>query len=211
MDPRVTAAFELQLDLWRSALAAGAERVGWKIGFNTAAAQQQAGIVEPVVGHMTSATTIKYGAHLSLSGFTRPMVEPEVAIEVGDDNEAVALAAAIEIVDVNAPFSDVEAIVAGNIFHKAALLGDFRPNYPPPRKVAVLVNGHPSQETDVVQFDAMEPIDLVASTLAQAGERLEPGDKIIAGSLTPPVEVSPDDIVGVQLDNLGTVQLIFKP
>ena len=204
------ASFELQLDLWRSALAGGAERVGWKIGFNTDAAQRQAGIVEPVVGYLTSATTIKYGAHMSLAGFTRAMVEPEVAIEVGDDGEAVALAAAIEVVDVNAPFSDVEAIVAGNIFHRAALLGDFRPNYPPPRTAAVLVNGHYSEEANVVDFDSTDTIGLVASTLAEAGERLEPGDKIIAGSLTPPVEVSAGDIVGVQLDNLGTVQLIFK-
>lgn len=204
------AAFELQLDLWRSALAGGAERVGWKIGFNTDAAQQQAAIVEPVVGYLTSATTIKYGAHVSLAGFSRPMVEPEVAIEVGDDGDAVALAAAIEVVDVNAPFSDVEGIVAGNIFHRAALLGDFRPNYPPPRTAVVLVNGHPSQEAAVEDFDSTDTISLVASALAEAGERLEPGDKIIAGSLTPPVEVSPGDIVGVQLDNLGMVQLIFK-
>lgn len=204
-------AFGLQLDLWRSALAAGAERVGWKVGFNTSAAQQEAGIIEPVVGYLTSATTVKYGAHLSLEGVTRAMVEPEVAIEVGDDDDAVALAAALEVVDVNAPFSDLEGVVAGNIFHRAALLGDFRPNYPPPRKAAVLVNGHPQQQAEVSGFDATETIDLVARTLAEAGERLEPGDKIIAGSLTPPVEVSPGDIVGVQLDNLGMVQLIFKP
>ena len=204
------AAFELQLDLWRSALAAGAERVGWKIGFNTDAAQQQAGIIEPVVGNLTSATTIKYGAHMSLAGYTRAMVEPEVAIEVGDDGEAVALAAAVEVVDVNAPFSDLEAIVAGNIFHRAALLGDFRPNYPAPRTAAVLVNGQYTEQADVMGFDSTDTISLVASTLAEAGERLEPGDKIIAGSLTPPVAVSPGDIVGVQLDNLGTVQLIFK-
>jgi hypothetical protein len=125
--------------------------------------------------------------------------------------EAVALAAAIEVVDVNAPFSDVEGIVAANIFHRAALLGDFRPNYPPPRTAVLLVNGHPRQEAAVEDFDSTRIISLVDSTLTEAGERLEPGDKIIAGSLTPPVEVSPDDLVGLQLDNLGMVQLVFKP
>lgn len=204
------AATQVQLDLWRSALAAGAERVGWKIGFNTPAAQQEAGIDTPAIGYLTSATTVRYGAHLSLEGVTRAMVEPEVAIEVGDFGDAAALAAAIEVVDVDAPFSDVERVVAANIFHRAVLLGDFRPNYPPPRTVAVLVNGQDRHRVEVDQFDAEEVISFVSRELAEVGETLQPGDKIIAGSLTPPVEISPGDLVGVQMDNLGMVQLVFK-
>lgn len=204
------AATQVQLDLWQSALAGGAERVGWKIGFNTPAAQQEAGIDTPVIGFLTSATTVGYGAHLSLEGVTRAMVEPEVAIEVGDFGDAVALAAAMEVVDVDAPFSEIERIVAGNIFHRAALLGDFRPGYLPPRHAAVLVDGQDRERADVVEFDPEEVISFVSRELAEVGQTLLPGDKIIAGSLTPPVEISPGDRVGVQLDNLGMIQLVFK-
>ncbi len=211
MDPRVTIAMQVQLDLWHSALAAGAERIGWKIGFTTPASQQEAGIESPVIGFLTSATSVRYGSHLSLEGVTRAMVEPEVAIEVGELGDAVALAAAIEVVDVNAPFSDIEAVVAANIFHRAVLLGDFRPGYLPPRHVTVLVDGQDRERADVNDFDAEEVIAFVSRELAEVGETVKPGDKIIAGSLTPPVEISPGDRVGVSLDNLGMVQLFFTP
>jgi 2-keto-4-pentenoate hydratase len=211
MDPRVMAAMQVQLDLWQSALAGGARRVGWKIGFNTPAGQQEAGIDSPVIGFLTSATTVGYGAHVSLEGTTRAMVEPEVAIEVGELGEAVALAAAIEVVDVDAPFSEVERVVAGNIFHRAVLLGDFRPGYPPPRFAAVLVDGQDRAREDVAEFDPDEVISFVSRELAEVGQAVEPGDKIIAGSLTPPVEIAPGDRVGVQMDNLGMIQLFFKP
>ncbi|MGH3994740.1 MAG: hypothetical protein ACRDSN_20035, partial [Pseudonocardiaceae bacterium] len=211
MDPRLLMPMQVQLDLWRSALAAGAQRIGWKIGFDKPAAQEEAGIDTPAIGFLTSATNIRYGAHVSLGGMTRAMIEPEVAIEVGDFGDAIALAAAIEVVDVDAPFSDIEGIVAGNIFHRGVLLGDFRPGYPPPRYAAVLVDGQDRERVDVGEFDPEEVIAFVARELNEVGETLKPGDKIIAGSLTPPVEVSAGDRVGVQMDNLGMVQLFFKP
>ncbi len=210
MDPQVIGATELQLERWRAELAGGAERVGWKIGFNGQAAQQQAGLSSPVVGYLTSATRLPYGAHLPLEGGTRVMVEPEVAIEVGEKLEAVALAAAIEVVDVDAPFTDLERIVEENVFHRGFLLGDFRPGYPPPRSAAVLVDGQDREREAVESFDSAAIIALVVETLALAGEALLPGDKILAGALTPPVEVSPGDRVGIQLDNLGMVQLLCK-
>lgn len=205
------AGMQVQLDLWRSALSAGARRVGWKIGFNTPAAQEEADIDTPVIGFLTSATSVGYGSHLSLEGTTKPMIEPEIAIEVGEMGDAVALAAAIEVVDVEAPFSEIERVVAGNIFHRAVLLGDFRPGYPPPRKVSVLVKGQERESVEVdPDFDPAEVIAFVSRELAEVGETVQPGDKIIAGSLTPPVEIAPGDLVGVQLDNLGMIQLVFK-
>lgn len=211
MDPRVMIAAQVQMDLWRSALAGGAKRIGWKLGFNTPAAQEEAGIDTPVIGFLTSATSVSYGSHLSLQGTTKAMIEPEVAIEVGELGEAVALAAAIEVVDVNAPFSELEAVVAANIFHRAVLLGDFRPGYPPPRTASVLVDGQPRETAEVGELDPDEVISFVSRELAEVGETVQPGDKIIAGSLTPPVAVSPGDRVGVQMDNLGMIQLFFKP
>jgi 2-keto-4-pentenoate hydratase len=210
MDPLVMAATELQFQQWREALAGGAQRIGWKIGFNTPAAQEEAGISSPAIGYLTSATTVAYGSHLSLEGTTRPMVEAEVAIEVGESGTAVALAAAIEVVDVDAPFQEVERVVAANIFHRAVLLGDFRPGFPPPRTAAILVNGQDRERVEVGHFDPEEAIRLVTEGLAGIGEALLPGDKIIAGSLTPPVALSPGDLVGIQMDNLGMIQLAFK-
>ena len=205
------AGMQVQLDLWRSALSTGARRIGWKIGFNTPAAQEEADIDTPVIGFLTSATSVGYGSHLSLDGVTKAMVEPEIAIEVGEMGTAVALAAAIEVVDVDAPFAEVERVVAGNIFHRAVLLGDFRPDYPPPRKTAVLVRGEERASADVdPDFDPDEVIAFVARELAEIGETVLPGDKIISGSLTPPVEIAPGDLVGVQMDNLGMIQLVFR-
>src|SRR5262245_55682769 len=114
-----------QLARWRAALAHGASRVGWKTGINAPAVQRALGIDDVVLGHLPSATTLLPGATHSLAGGTRVGMEAEVALHVGTDlpggatpdaaRAAVAgLGAAIELVDIDRPFDDLEAIVAGD-------------------------------------------------------------------------------------------------
>ena len=208
MDPRVLAGTQRQLESWRAELEGGAQRVGWKIAFNAEGVQQRVGIDSPVVGYMTSSTVLKYGSRYSVAGARNLLVEPEISIEIGPTLEPAALGAAIEIVDVDQPVDDLESVVASNLFHRGVLFGGSRPGARPPAEAAVLVNGEERERAEI-QFDEWEIVGVVSQTLGAAGETLQPGDQIIAGSLTTPVEVQPGDSVGVQVGPLGFLQALF--
>ena len=208
MDPRVVAGTQRQLESWRAELAGGAQRVGWKIAFNGEGVQQRVGINAPVVGYMTSNTVLKYGARISMAGARNMLLEPEISIEIGPTLEPAALGAAAEIVDVDTPVDDLEAVVASNLFHRGVLFGGSRPGARPPAEAVALVNGEERERAEI-QFDEWEIVGVVSQTLAAAGETLQPGDQIIAGSLTTPIEVAPGDSVGVQIGPLGFLQALF--
>jgi 2-keto-4-pentenoate hydratase len=199
-----------QLDRRKQALDAGAEHVGWKIGLNIPEVQEQLGIDEPVLGHLTSATVVEPGGEYHAAGATKLMAEPEVAIELGDDQKIAGLAAAIELVDTGRPprGEGVEGIVADNIFHSAVVLGPSRPT-PPGDGVhaTVFVNGEERASAEMA--DDLAEVVLVASRrLEEAGEKLRSGDRIIAGSITPQVgPLSPGDHLTVEVAGLGDLQV----
>jgi 2-keto-4-pentenoate hydratase len=137
------------------------------------------------------------------------MVEPEVGIEVADDGaSAAALMPALEIV---APDSldDLEQVLAGNVFHRGVVLGPRSP-VASPGTARVLHDGEQLHQLDA--SGALAGIlDLVARRLADAGERLRPGDVVIAGTLTPPLAVAPGSSVRLELDPIGAVDVSFAP
>jgi 2-keto-4-pentenoate hydratase len=215
-DERVAAAIRVQLEDWRKKLATGAERVGWKIGLNIPEVQERLGLREPVIGHLTSATRVE--SEYRGAGADDLRAEPEVALEVGRDvpgdadeetaREAIAgYGAAIELVDTGRPPADLEGIVAGNVFHRGFVLGASRPALPTEGVEAVVtVDGEERGRADAPD-DFAEVVTLAARLLEAVGERLCAGDRIIAGSLTPPLPVGPGDDVAVDLGRLGRVEV----
>jgi 2-keto-4-pentenoate hydratase len=218
VDPKVAGAISAQLEAWHAALDAGAERVGWKIGLNVPEVQERLGLREPVIGHLTSVTQLEPGGAYSAGAAVSLRAEPEVALELGrdvgpeaDSNEArealAGLGPAVELVDVGRPPDGLEAIVAENVFHRAFALGPSRPALPAgPAHAEVTVNGEERASAEAPD-DFSEVVRLVARLLAAVGERLQAGDRIIAGSLTPPVPVEPGDEVAVDLGHLGRLEL----
>jgi 2-keto-4-pentenoate hydratase len=206
-----------QLNDWRGALDTGATRIGWKIGLNIPEAQKPLGIEEPVIGYLTSATVVEPGGEYSAAGASSLRAEPEVALEMGRDVEAGAdedtareaiagLAVALELVDVTRPADDgIEAILATNVFHRAVVLGASRPALPGEAAGVIEVNGEQRGAADVPS-DFADVVLLTARLLGEAGERLERGDRIIAGSLTPQVPLAVGDEVGVEIEGLGRVE-----
>jgi 2-keto-4-pentenoate hydratase len=219
-DPRVVAGLEAQLTEWRAALDGGAERVGWKIGLNIPEAQNALGIEEPVIGYLTSATAIESGGEYSATGDVALRAEPEVALEMGRDvdpdadadeaMEAVAgMATALELVDVGRPPKGIEDIVATNVFHRAVLLGPSRPAFQGDGLEALIEIDGERRERAEVPEDFADVVLLTARLLGEAGERLERGDRIIAGSLTPQVPLSPGNRVAVEIEGLGRVEALI--
>jgi 2-oxo-3-hexenedioate decarboxylase len=181
--------FEQQLRTWRIILESGAERVGWKIALGLVDGQE-----EPQLGHLTSATRIEDGGTYHRGGDRELRAEAELAVVVG-----AGYAAAIELVDVGRPPSDLESIVAANVFHRAFVLGPTRPE--PPAAVSLSV-GATVHLPDQPGEDPEAAIAHAARHLAAAGERLEPGDVLLTGSRIH-VPVAPGDFVELDMGSLG--------
>jgi 2-keto-4-pentenoate hydratase len=227
-DPRIVRGMAAQFERRRTLIAAGGRRLGWKVGFGAAPARVQFGIRDPLVGFMMAEGVIKSGAKVSVSGWTKPVVEPEVAVHIGRDlpggasprqvEAAVAgLGPALELADVTGRADDVEAILSGNIFHRGVILGEpdrsrsgarldgltgrlYR------RGIEAAVVDDPERNTGRL----LDIVAHVANTLAACDERLTAGDVIIAGSVTPPIFVdSSDTEIRFDLGASGSVSVFL--
>ncbi len=190
---------------------------------NVEAVQERLGISAPVIGSLTTASEVEPGAPHALTGATRPGVEPEVAIVLSRDvsggglDEARtaigALAPAIEVVDVDLPFDDLESILAANVFHRAVVLGAERPpgDLAPGQAMVTRGGGEQASGDLPSENELAVTVRLVADLLAEAGEVLRAGEVIIAGSLTPIVWVEPGDQVKARIGALGEVEIHFGP
>ncbi len=207
---RLEEAYQQQLHHWRSTLGSGAMRLGWKIGLNVPAVQEKLGLERSVVGHLTSATLVGADGSHSLAGAENPRVEPEIAIVMGPGGEIAGLAPALEVVDLDPSLADAGAIVAHNIFHRAVAIGSNGDVTSADGIEATLsVNGETAGSADAGAFDLHAIVALVDDTLRAAGESLDAGDRIIAGSLTTPAEVSPGDRAAVDLGAIGKLEITF--
>ena len=214
LSPAVLRGLAAQAARLRERTDAGERRAGWKVALNDPRVQQALGIGAPVIGYMTSATVMAQPARHSLAGATRPAIEPEVAVHVGEDGRVAGLGAALEIIDVDLPFEDLEAILEGNVFHRAAVLG------PPVTGVtdlagrtARMTRGNGEETTiDVAQaaLDPAEVVRLVSGYLEAVGDTLSAGDVIIAGSLVTAVPLGGDERVALEIEGLGSVALEIR-
>jgi 2-keto-4-pentenoate hydratase len=191
----------------REILAQGAEPIGWKVGFNVPATQEKLGIDAPLAGFLTTDSLVEgewddYPV----------IVESEVAVEIGADGRSIAaLLPALEIADQPDLDMPVEQILAGNIFHRAVRFGE-RVEADEPGAARILVNGEeqhtvPAEQTGE-RLEAM--VEAVAARLADAGEELRPGDRIITGIIAPPHEAAAGDTVRLELEHVGGVELRFS-
>ena len=195
-----------QLKRRRSLLHQGARHIGWKIG---------AGIPEldrTAIGYLTSATVFDHGATLDTIGGRELRAETELLVQVArtSPEPRAVVGVAIELVDVARPPCELEAIVAGNVFHRAAVLGRARAGALTAGACARLWIDGELREIAPVTTDVMTTIAHVAGMLASIGERLRPGDLILAGSLTQ-VPVRPGSAVAAEIDGAGRVEVALGP
>ncbi len=196
----------------REILAQGADPIGWKVGFNVPATQERLGIDGPVAGFLTTDTLLEDGATWSIEDDGEVIVESEVGLKVGPDGRSIAaLFPALEVADTPDLDLEIEQILAGNVFHRAVAFGP-RVETREPGAARILINGEEqhtvSAEETVERLEAM--VEAVAGRLADAGEELRPGDRIITGIIAPPHEAKPGDTVRLELEALGAVELRFS-
>lgn len=196
----------------REILAQGAEPLGWKVGFNLPKFQKKLGIDAPLAGFLTTDGLLEDGADWSLGNEGEVIVESEVAVELGDDARSiVALLPALELADPPDLSLDVDAILAGNIFHRAVAFGP-RVETGSPGAARILVNEEEQHAVDAERAGASlkQMVEAVARRLEAADERLRPGERIITGVLAPPHKAEPGDTVRLELEAVGGVELRFS-
>lgn len=227
-DPRVLAGMKAQLGTRATRIAAGGRHLGWKAGFGAPPALQKFGLPGPLVGFMLADARVTSGDTVSISGWTKPVAEPEIAVwlgnDLGDGSDRAKVAAAIsgigpaiELADLNPPPEDVTAILAGNIFHRRVILGRVDTSRAGARleglvgRVSRSGNEAPSVTGDALEANTGRLLDIVAhiaSTLAACGEKLTRGDVVICGSVVPPIFLEPDDTsITWALDGIGEVSV----
>jgi 2-keto-4-pentenoate hydratase len=192
--------FAQQLALLRVRLDAGMPRLGWKVGINVPEVQRRLGLAHSVVGWLDGHRAFLSGATVIISPESRVHVEPELCLRVGASvsataDRAAALAAvdaiapALELVDYAKPATNLTDVVRGSMFHSGCVLGDWRT----PRDrldiasgVSLHVDSLASEpaRSDLVPDDLADLVLLVATLLAEGGQELLPGDRILSGSFT---------------------------
>ncbi len=191
MDERIARGLAQMLAARETEFFNGAQRLGWKVGFNTPPAMEALGIDAPIVGYLTNATLLPDGATVSVDGFTgTPILETEIAARIGEDGEIAGCAAALEIVDLGDPRIGVERVLAGNVFHHAVILGEF------------------TDDLGALPEDTPATVRHVGAMLEQAGERLQPGDVVITGAMTV-APVKAGDAQTIDFGALGSLSVSF--
>ncbi|MEA2252458.1 MAG: 2-oxo-3-hexenedioate decarboxylase [Solirubrobacteraceae bacterium] len=200
-------------------LAGGARSVGWKAGLGTAAAMEKAGTGAPVAGFLTDATRVADGGSAALDGWSAPTFEPELAIRVDFDVAADAsledvaaavgaIAPAIELVDLEPP-DDLAAVLAGNVFHRAYLVGAWTPATAADvatTRLDVTIDGQQrAAEIDPAAAlgDLVAVIRSIAAQASLAGAGLRAGELVITGSAIPAIALAGGQTLTVALTGSG--------
>jgi 2-keto-4-pentenoate hydratase len=226
-DPRIVRGMTAQLTVRRQLLHAGHKALGWKLAFGGPAAMERLRTNAPLVGFLTDRALLASGSTVSLSGWTRPAAEPEIAVHIGKDlpggaDRATAIAAiaglgpAIELADVDHLSDDVEGTLARNIYQRHIVLGAKNGRHAGGVLVGLTgrVIRNDVEIAKVTDFQALtgELIDIVrhtANLLAAFGEKLEAGQVIITGSIIPPPWVTPGEELVFRLEPVDTISVRF--
>lgn len=226
-DPRVVAGGGRMLAERQRRLRAGERPRGYKLAFGSSAAMSRLGLSGPLVGFFNDANLLEDGAAVSIGGWARAALEPEIAVHLSEDVPAGtsregaaravgALAPAIELADVDPQLADVEEILAGDLYQRHVVLGPADPTRAGAEtsgiSASVLIDGTEVAATDDPTAACGELVGLVqhtADVLQAFGERLRRGDVVIAGAVTPLVWPEPGQRATVRLPPLGELSIRF--
>jgi 2-keto-4-pentenoate hydratase len=229
-DPRIEAGMKKQFVLRTERLGAGEKLIGWKAGFGAPTPLAKLKLEACLAGFMTDKGRLPSGATVSLAGWSKPALEPEIAIYLGSDvaggvdaaTAGAAIAAigpAIELVDLRPPLGDVEFILSTNIFHRHVILGEADSSRAGGNVAGLTArvsrNGAEAANTSEVEAltgPLVKIVQRIADTVAGMGETLRKGEVIIAGSLAAPVFLNASDReLSYVLDPIGSVSVKIAP
>jgi 2-keto-4-pentenoate hydratase len=226
-DPRIKSGMRRQLRQRRELLNAGKKPLGWKLAFGGPAALERLRTNAPLVGFLMADAVVASGSTISFAGWKKPAAEPELAVYLGKDlppgadrqtaMDAIAgLGPAIELADVDHPSDDVEGTLARNIYQRHVILGGFNTTHAGGtlsglnarviRNDAEMAN---TSDLEALTGELITNVRHVADLLAHFGETLRSGQIIIAGSITTPIWVAPNETLSFHLEPMDQISVNF--
>ncbi len=174
---------------------------------------------------MTEATLLEDGAEFDVSGWARPVAEPEIAAYLGSDlppgsgqeetRAAIsAIGPAIELADIDPPPEELHEILVGNVFHRGVVLGQSDPGRAGADltglEARVRVDRREQARTNRLEDLAggvIEVVSHLSDLLADQGEMMRAGDVVICGSVVPPIDLFPGLTVEFELYPMEPISL----
>ncbi len=211
-------------------VAAGARRVGRKIGLTSRTVQVQLGVDTPDFGVLLDSMAYGDGAEMPFSRTHQPKVEAEIALvlerdlpygrhTVADILRATAFAIpAIEVVGSRIEKWNIRLFdtVADNASSGLFVLG----TKPVKLDALDLVNCGMLMERRGEQVSVGagaaclgNPLNAaiwLADTMVRMGEPLQAGDVVLTGALGPMAAVAPGDVLTAKIEGLGEVRAVFS-
>ena len=222
----IEAGLRSQRRLLDAAQAQGEQMAGWKVGFGSPSGLALLGLDGPIIGHLLRSGELASGTTVSIDGWTRPVVEAEIAVWIGADvppgtaPEDVAglvraVGPAIELADVDHPPEDAERILAGNIYHRAYILGVADETMSLADAASMSAEFHHAGER-VEVIDPTELVGELTAVLARTaqlapllGRGLRAGDVVLMGSIIAPRPVAPGDSCRYRLGGFPELSVAF--
>lgn len=215
-------AYAIQALSMQHRYARGEKRVGIKMGLTSRAKMVQVGVSDMIWGRLTDAMREEEGGTVSISRFVHPRVEPEIAFLMkaplaGEVSALEAMAAvqavapALEIIDsrYKAFKFDVGDVIADNSSSSGFVIGNWAS---PDSDIANLgmvlsINGQPGEigSSAAILGHPVRSLVAAARMVAASGERLEPGDIVLAGGATAAIPMAVGQAVSLEVQGLGNV------
>lgn len=208
-------------------------RSGYKIGCTTAVMQENLGIDHPCAGSVSGADVYQGQAELELSHFINAGVECEIGVVVANDLDpagapfdrdsvaelVLAVMPAIEIVDnryIGGTEIGVPSLIADDFFGAGAVLGArvdaWRDIDLAAVRGRVFVDGEERDSGlgEAVMGNPLEAVAWFANMKAAQGGILKAGEFILTGSLTVVQWIDAPCRVRIEIDQLGTAEVVFR-
>jgi len=237
-DPGTVFADGLRLEIeeaWRlqSAIAAlrearGETVVGYKIGCVAAINQKTLGLSHPVWGRLWSTEQHADGVALNKADFSNLAIEAEFAITLKAAVDPARASADELISAIDAVFPVIELhnlvlrcdapngpeLIANNGIHAGVVSGKAvpPPDLPLTTDLTLAFDGETVDSWSALTWpdDVLQSILWLAERQAEAGHRLEKGDRILTGAFGPPIPLNEKTRVDVTSSAFGTVRATFS-
>ncbi len=220
--------YHVQVNLLRRWLSEGKKLAGWKIGMSGAAVRARMGLTEPFTGYLLDSGHFDSGHAFAFDTLPRAIIESELCFTIGARlsgpgvnrpqvlSAIEAVAPAFEIAFTASMMADMALGIADGAGQLAFVTGN--PLTPYPRGLelgAVAVelrrNGAAMDRAvnREVNDDPLECIAWLANHLSKYGLALEPGERVITGSITKPAPIAKGDHFEAIFAGIGHVSASF--
>jgi 2-keto-4-pentenoate hydratase len=225
----VDSGYRVQLGILARQAKAGERQVGWKVGLTAKSIQEQMDFHERVFGYLLASGERASGAKIPFDELLAPSFETELLVVLGaplkgpgvTPEQAFAalagVAPALELVEKRGDFAaDVALSLADNVQQKAFIVGALTAPLAPhadlrETRAEIYINGECVERAAgaAVMGGPADSVAWLANRLADFGQRLQKGSKVMTGSFTRQFPIARGDLIEARFDPYGIVTAEF--